>query len=61
MLVFLHRTRSIDSLLYAKTGSTALREGDQILVEIFSTGFCFNPSLRSIHMGIRENVGVAIE
>jgi len=60
-LVWLQRTRWHDILLDAKASSTALREGNEILVEIFSAGFGFDPPLGPEDVRIWEYVGVVVE
>jgi hypothetical protein len=51
----------MDGLLDTKTSSATLRKGDEVLVEIFSAGLGFDPPLRTEHVRVWEDIGVAVE
>jgi hypothetical protein len=61
MLVLFDCTQDVNDLLDTKTRSTTLGEGDEVLLEIFSAGFGFDPSLGSEDVRIREYFGVAVQ
>ena len=61
MSVLIDRKKGVNGLLDTKTSSTAFSEGDEVLVEMFSAGFGFNPPLRPEHVRVGKYIGVAVE